>query len=189
MVTMDGFDHLLSWKLKRGSHHFPGKDGGTCINEAALVAAGFQYRPIRSAYDMPECFSRPICCLAMLLNDVASDEDRQRLLPYVTRLACADTPEVEKARAAYIFRHLGLYYVRIHLCGVVALSFDRGLKVLEGALAIGRQADPLGPDEVLTRMDAARTAQRKPAKVTTAAKPLLSKVKSWLTMKETDPVA
>ena len=38
---MDGFDHILNWKLKAGSHQFPGPDGGTCINEAALVAAGF----------------------------------------------------------------------------------------------------------------------------------------------------
>ena len=33
---MDGFDHILNWKLKEGSHPFPGKDGGTCINEAAM---------------------------------------------------------------------------------------------------------------------------------------------------------
>ncbi len=99
---MDTFDHLLNWKLKRGSHAFPGPDGGTCINEAALVAAGFEYRPVSDVRQMPGCFSRPICELAMVLNDHASDEDRQRLLPYVTRLACADTPEVERARAAYI---------------------------------------------------------------------------------------
>ncbi len=37
---MDGFDHILNWTLKVGSHPFPGKDGGTCINEAAIVAAG-----------------------------------------------------------------------------------------------------------------------------------------------------
>jgi hypothetical protein len=35
MATMEGFDHLLNWKLKAGSHRFHGKDGGTCINEAA----------------------------------------------------------------------------------------------------------------------------------------------------------
>ena len=40
MATIDSFDHILNWKLKAGSHPFPGKDGGTCINEAALVAAG-----------------------------------------------------------------------------------------------------------------------------------------------------
>ena len=48
---MEGFDHLLNWKLKAGSHPFPGKDGGTCINEAALVAAGFAYKPIRTVDD------------------------------------------------------------------------------------------------------------------------------------------
>jgi hypothetical protein len=35
MATMEGFDQLLNWKLKAGSRPFPGKDGGTCINEAA----------------------------------------------------------------------------------------------------------------------------------------------------------
>ena len=41
---MDDFDHILNWKLKAGSHPFRGKDGGTCINEAALVAAGVPAR-------------------------------------------------------------------------------------------------------------------------------------------------
>ena len=78
---MDNFDHILHWKLKQGSHAFPGKDGSTCINEAAIVAAGFPYQPVRSVHDMPACFSRPICALAMQLNDEASDEERQQLLP------------------------------------------------------------------------------------------------------------
>jgi hypothetical protein len=99
---MDSFDHLLNWTLKAGSHPFPGPDGGTCINEAALVAAGFAYKPITHVRQMPRCFSRPICEYAMWLNDQASDEERQRLLPYVTRLACADTPEIEQKRAEYL---------------------------------------------------------------------------------------
>jgi hypothetical protein len=41
----------------------------------------------------------------MTLNDQSSDTDRQRLLLYVTRLACADTPEVEAERARYIAQH------------------------------------------------------------------------------------
>ncbi len=45
---MEGFDYLLNWQLRAGSHPFLGKDGGTCINEAALMAAGFEYRPIWS---------------------------------------------------------------------------------------------------------------------------------------------
>src|SRR3712207_6346638 len=181
MVAMNGFDHLLNWKLKEGSHHFPGPDGGTCINEASLVAAGFEYRPIRSVEQMPDCFSRPICRLAMELNDQASDKDRQRLLPYVMRLACADTPEVERQREDYILRHT---------CGYFILPFKVGLQALEGALAIGRQADPLRPDEVRIRMEAARAGRGKPARAATPTsapdKPFFSKAKSWLTIKETE---
>ena len=99
---MDGFDHILNWTLKVGSHPFPGPDGGTCINEAAIVAAGFPYQPVKTVEDMPECFSRPIYQLAMWLNDEAGDEERQQLLPFVMRLACADSPEIERQRAIYI---------------------------------------------------------------------------------------
>src|SRR5215204_5202355 len=141
-ATMDGFDHILNWKLKEGSHPFPGKDGGTCINEAAIIAAGFPYQRVSQAEDMPECFSRPICKLAMQLNDTANDADRQRLLPFVTRLACADTPEVEAQRAAFIKSKQ-----------VYGHSFDYGLKVLEKALAIGRQAGDMTVADARSRMD------------------------------------
>src|ERR671916_3114944 len=90
MATMDGFEHILSWKLKVGSHRFPGRDGGTCINEAALVAAGFEYKPISRVDDMPPCFSRPICRLAMRLNDEAGDAEGEHPLPLVTKPVCAD---------------------------------------------------------------------------------------------------
>src|SRR5215218_10501561 len=102
MAAMDKFGHILNWTLKQGSHTFPGQDGGTCINEAAIVAASFPFRPVRTVDDMPGCFSRPICRLAMQLNDEASDEERQMLLPFVTRLACADTAKVEREREMYI---------------------------------------------------------------------------------------
>jgi len=39
---MDQFDHILNWKLQPGSHKFPGPNGGTCINEAAVVADAIQ---------------------------------------------------------------------------------------------------------------------------------------------------
>src|SRR3954447_4792908 len=119
---MEGFEHILNWKLKEGSHPFPGKDGGTCINEAAIVAAGFPYQRVAQVEDMPECFSRPICKLAMQLNDTANDEERQRLLPFVTRLACADLQQVEAERAAFINSN-----------GPGSYSFNYGLRVLEGA--------------------------------------------------------
>ncbi len=175
MVAMEGFDHLLNWTLKRGSHRFPGPDGGTCINEAALVAAGFKYQRITSVHQMPECFSRPICALAMALNDFSTDKQRQRLLPYVTRLACADAPEIERQRWAYIYRHTsGFLY---------GTSFDRGVRILEGALAIGRQADPFAADEIRSRLDAVRS---KAAEASTPAprRSLVTKVKSWVMSKE-----
>ena len=39
----------------------------------------------------------------MQLNAEASDEERQLLVPCVTRLACADTAEVEGRRQADLF--------------------------------------------------------------------------------------
>jgi hypothetical protein len=98
----------------------------------------------------------------MFLNDNGTNEERQRLLPYVTRLACADTPEDEKARAAYIMRRICNY----HYFGV---AFDKGLEALEGALAIGRWVDPLGRVEVQPWMDAARAERRKPVRLAASA--------------------
>ena len=177
MAAMGDFDHILNWTLKQGSHPFPGKDGGTCINEAALVAAGYEYRPIRAAEDMPECFSRPICRYAMHLNDEATDLERQQLLRFVTRLACADTPEVEREREGYIAFHSRR-----------RLTFLERIEVLEGALAIGRQADPLGPDAVRARMDHVRD------RATTATSipdtPLFAKIKTWFgASKEVEPTS
>ena len=173
---MEGFEHILNWKLKQGSHPFPGKDGGTCINEAATVAAGFKYRPIRAAEDMPDCFSRPICRLAMRLNDEASDTDRQRLLPFVTRLACADTPDVERRREAYIANHAG------H-----GVSFQRGLEILEGALAIGRRAEDLAVEEVKTRL---QVVQREATTATSVPDTtVFTKIKSWLGLAHETEVA
>ena len=170
MVTVQSFDTILNWKLKRGSHKFPGPDGGTCINEAAIVAAGFPYQPVRSAYDMPACFSRPICTLAIYLNDWCSDDERQQLLPFVTRLACADKPEIEQQREAYIA--LRIRY-RLPLRG--------GLQILEGALAIGRQVDGLVPEEVTTRLQSVRQSATPPTAASTpaASSSKLAKLKAW----------
>jgi hypothetical protein len=70
-----------------------------------------------------------------------------QLLPFVTRLACRDTAEVEQQREAYIASRIRY-----------RLPFRTGLQILEGALAIGRQAHVLAPEEVRTRLD---TVQRK----------------------------
>jgi hypothetical protein len=115
---------------------------------------------------MPACFSRPICTLALYLNDWSSDEERQHLLPFVARLACADTAEVEQQREAYI--GLRMRY---------RLPFREGLQILEGALAIGRQADGLALEEVTTRLETVRLNAASPAPAAYASK--LAKIKAW----------
>jgi hypothetical protein len=163
---MEAFDKIPKWKLKRGSHKFPSPDGGTCINEAAIVAAGFPYQAFGLVEQMPVCFSRPICRLAIDLNDWSSDEERQRLLPFIARLACADTPKVERERQDYIDRRL-----------THRLTYYELLDVLEGALAIGRQADMLAPGEVTTRLEAVQQSAIPPT--TAANKSKLAKLKAW----------
>jgi hypothetical protein len=169
---MDQFNHILNWKLKPGSHTFPGKDGGTCINEAAIVAAGFEYQPVKSVDEMPACFSRPICRLAMRLNDEATDEQRQHLLPFVTRLACADTELIERQRAAYI---------NARLSG--RISFEDGLEILAGALAIGRQADVLDGTDVEDRMGMARSRAKHATSVPEESLAALFTSWAWLKRK------
>ena len=169
---MSDFDHILNWTLRPGSHKFPGQDGGTCINEAAIVTAGFPYQAVKSVEEMPSCFSRPICRLAMRLNDEATDEQRQRLLPFVTRLACADTEQVERKRAAYI-----------HSRTSGRISFDEGLAVLEGALAIGRQADPLDAADVSARMGTARSRSKHAISVPEESLAALSSSWAWVKRK------
>lgn len=95
------FDQTLNWKLRKGSHEFPGKHGGTCINEAAIVAAGFPYCTVHDAHDCPPCFSRLFAQFLIGLNDAMRANLRQHMLmPFVTKLVgTADTEEIELERA------------------------------------------------------------------------------------------
>ncbi|WP_158804943.1 hypothetical protein [Acidisoma sp. L85] len=105
------FDDLVNWKLLPGSHEFPGPDGGTCINEAAAVAAGFSYRKIDQPDDCPPCFSRILAGYEIELNDGITDDDmRQKMLmPFVVRMAgTAAVEAVERRRAD----HMMVEYVR-----------------------------------------------------------------------------
>jgi len=101
------FGRLLNWKILRGSHEFPGPDGGTCVNEAAIVAAGYAYTPVRRIDDCPASFSRPLALYAMCLNEIVLDDGlrQELLLPFVSRLAgAADAPDVDMARVALILQ-------------------------------------------------------------------------------------
>ncbi|WP_019906410.1 hypothetical protein [Methylobacterium sp. 77] len=98
-----GFEHILNWRLLAGSHPFPGPDGGTCINEAAIVAAGLPYRTIRSSADCPPCFSTPLAAYALGLNDAMPDDERPRLMAFVLRLSgSADRAEIEERRTRFL---------------------------------------------------------------------------------------
>ena len=97
---------------------------------------------------------------------MATDEQSQQLLPFVARLACADTAKVEWVREAYITLRMWSHR-----------KFEERLEVLKGALAIGRQADVLAPDEVATRLEAAQQSASPPTTVAHSSK--LAKLKAW----------
>src|SRR5438045_9058415 len=59
---------LANFRLARGSHKQPNKGGNICVNEAAVIAAGFQYREIRVVACLPDCFFRPVSEYAITLN-------------------------------------------------------------------------------------------------------------------------
>ncbi len=138
------FEPILNWRLLPGSHPFPGPDGGTCINEAAIVAAGLPYRAIRSSADCPPCFSRPIAAYALGLNDAMPDAVRPHLIAFVLRLAgSADTPAIESARTG----RLALDSIRAilaPLCTLAGMAEDAaactGALDLDAALAAAKAA-------------------------------------------------
>jgi hypothetical protein len=113
----------------------------------------------------------------MHLNDLATDEQRQQLLPFVTRLACADTAEVELERHVYITGRLRHHFR-------YPLTFQELLDVLEGALAIGRQADVFAPEEATTRLEAVRRSAPVPTTASTTVPPSskLAKLKAWFAL-------
>jgi hypothetical protein len=58
------------------------------------------------------------------------------------------------------------------------IRFPELLAVLEGALAIGRQANVLAPDEVRTRLDAVQRSAGTPTSI--PDHPKFAKIKAWL---------
>ena len=110
----------------------------------------------------------------MKLNDSATDAERQRLLPFVTRLACADTTEIECKRASYIGTQTAGHY-----------TFEKGLSILEHALVIGRKSEAVPPDAVKTRLLAVQTNAARATSVPDT--PLFAVMKSWLVKKHTVP--
>jgi hypothetical protein len=82
-------------------------------------------------------------------------------------LAYADTPAVEREREAYITTHLRWRF-----------PLREGIKILEGALAIGRQADELPPLEARSRMEEVQQQAAVPTSVD--EHPLFATNCAWL---------
>lgn len=121
MADLTKLHKMLDWRLLESSHDFPGPDGGTCINEAAVVAAGFEYRSIAGPRDFPPCFSVPLGLLLLQVNDSMDDEERQLLMPFVLRLAGSKaSSKTEAHRIAFI-------------CGKLVKIIDGALNLVEGA--------------------------------------------------------
>lgn len=100
---MKQFEEQINFRLAKGAHASPSGLGDLCVNEAAIVAAGFAYQMVGQAEHMPPCFSRVIAEYALTLNDSMPDDERQKLKPFILRLAnTADTPNVERQRAEYL---------------------------------------------------------------------------------------
>lgn len=159
------WNKILNWKLLSGSHDFPGPDGGTCINEAAIVAAGFEYKAVSSAADCPPCFSSVLSSYALRLNDKLPDDLRQELLmPFVTRLAgTADSPEVEWQRFDFIMLGIIRTVLPISLRGWkddLAAECERVENYDQAIEAINKFADLALAIDLARALDRARARAR-----------------------------
>ena len=159
---MKQFEQILNWNLLDGSHEFPGPDGGTCINEAAIVAAGFPYKRVNGLADIPKCFDPVIAVFALNLNDTLRFRDRQKLLPFVGRLAGtyrdADT---SKKRAEFLRCHTDRIYPKFTSMDKMMLADHKiYFGLLGGSRSLGRaigraiHMDRLKIGSALWRLDA-----------------------------------
>ena len=105
MQATTGFDfgRLLNWRILRGSHEFPGPDGGTCVNEAAIVAAGYPYTRC-GIDDCPASFLTPARALCHVPErDRAGRSAAAGAAAALRhRLAGGGYPEVDLQRVAFI---------------------------------------------------------------------------------------
>lgn len=132
-------DAWLDWRLKNGSHEFPGSDGGTCINEAALVIAGFAYREVTSLLDLPESFCPVISQYALSLNDAMPEgELLDHLLPFAARLSgSSDGRRVADRRGSYLALQAAREFAPLALQAIDRAAAERlgAVESLEQAMA------------------------------------------------------
>jgi hypothetical protein len=139
-MTKEKFDSWLNWNLKHGSHDFPGADGGTCVNEAALVVAGFAYREVTSISDLPESFCPVISQYALTLNDSMPEGDvLNRLRPFAARLSgSSDGRKTAIARAAYLAQQAATVFTPLAVETVDVSAAARLRKATDPAEALSQ---------------------------------------------------
>ncbi|MDQ2091650.1 hypothetical protein [Marimonas arenosa] len=162
-MTIKKTNSWLDWQLKHGSHEFPGPDGGTCINEAALVVAGFAYREVTGILDLPESFCPVISQYALTLNDAMPEgELLNRLRPFAARLSgSSDGRSVADLRGSYLAMQAAREFAPLALQKVDPAAAQR-LKVVSSPEQAMAELDALAqidwPDNVRETVGAANRA-------------------------------
>lgn len=87
MMTLN----LDTLKLDKGAHSAP--EIGMCAMEAVSALAGLPWS------DSPSCTDPVIASYIRALNDLMPDDQRQRLIPYIPRLASASNGVPQQTRA------------------------------------------------------------------------------------------
>ncbi len=162
-MTID-FNKLTVFRLKRGKHRNAEK--GVCAMEAVAWLEGLPHS------DAPECTCPVIASYVRTLNDNMSDNQRQRLVPYLPKLVGTVSRQHEQERAEFLvwqairvfapdaFRDCGFENHAKQLenfsgnltsaAGAAAAAddaiWDKALQALDGALAIGSQSPGFSTD-------------------------------------------
>lgn len=94
------FIQTCAIRLSKGSHHSP--KTGMCVMECVAYIAGERHT------DKPMCACPVISQFAISLNDVAHEHQRQRLLPFIMRLANSNVHSGKiKGQRAKFLRDVG----------------------------------------------------------------------------------
>ena len=156
MTDISQITSLLNWKLLKGSHKWPGAEGGSCINEVAIVVAGFPYQAVAKPADLPRSFSKELGTLLLYLNDALCEERRQKLKRFVLRLpGSKDTVSVEMERCQFLrdaCRPLLPLLIQDSLAGSLRTGGERLAFVARLGELIGRSmklASPAAADAML----------------------------------------
>jgi hypothetical protein len=129
---------LETFQLERGSHS---PDGRACIMEAAAYIAGEPWS------DHPKCVSPAIGAFLRSWNDSLSDEDRQILKPYVTKVIGTRGTKAQEEKRAWLamdwlarecapafLRLAGLTEHAVALEGLAALTTTRHVQAAQPKL-------------------------------------------------------